>query len=152
MAEYSSYEALFAALQQSINETMVDEVATSAKETMQAEIQDVVYGVYTPKVYERRYDNGGLIDEENYHSELVADGTVAITNDTPINDVYGGTEPPSLAEQIITGQGYNYQGYGSGAYLQPRDFISATEEALIQTGAHVEALKTGLTKRGFEVK
>ena len=152
MAEYSSYEALFAALQQSINETMVDEVATVAKETMQAEIQDVVYGVYTPKVYERRYDNGGLIDEENYHSELVADGTVAITNDTPINSAYGGDDSTSLTEQIITGQGYTYQGYGSGAYLQPRDFIAATEDDLIQTGAHVEALKVGLSKRGFEVK
>ena len=152
MAEYSSYEALFAALQQSINETMIDEVATAAKDTMQAEIQNTVYSVYEPKVYQRRYDNGGLIDAANMKSELIADGTVAITNETPINDAYGGSDSPSLAEQIITGQGYTYQGYGAGAYLQPRDFISATEDDLNSTGAHVEALKVGLTKRGFEVK
>ena len=151
MATYSSLTELFASLQQSINETMVDEVATVAKETMQAEVQNTVYSVYNPKMYERRYDQGGLIDEENYHAELVADGTVAITNDTPINEVYGGDDSMSLTEQIIEGKGYNY-GNGSEPYAQPRDFISATEEDLIKTGAHVEALKVGLSKRGFEVK
>lgn len=151
MATYSSLTELFASLQQSINETMVDEVATVVKETMQAEVQNTVYSVYNPKVYERRYDQGGLIDEENYHAELVADGTVAITNDTSINEVYGGDDSMSLTEQIIEGKGYNY-GNGSEPYAQPRDFIDATKEDLIQTGAHVEALKVGLSKRGFEVK
>ena len=150
--QYSSYESLFADLQKQINASLVEDVVPVVKETMQAEVQNTVYSVYEPSVYQRRLYNGGLMDEKNYHSELIADGTVAITNDTPINDAYGGSNSMSLTEQVITGQGYDYQGSGTGAYLQPRDFISATEEDLVASGLHVTALKAGLAKRGFEVK
>lgn len=151
MPDFESLEALFASLQQSVNESLVEDVVPVVKDVMQAEVQNTVYSAYQPKVYPRRYENGGLIDEDNYHAELVENGTVAITNDTPINGIYGGDDSMSLTEQIIEGKGYTY-GNGTEPYAQPRDFMEATREDLRQTNAHVEALKVGLAKRGFEVK
>lgn len=151
MADYTSLEALFKDLQKKINESLVDDVAPVVKSAMSDEVQNTVYSVYQPKIYERRFNDGGLLDEENYHTELVADGTVAITNDTPINDIYGGDDSMSLTEQVIEGKGYGY-GNGTEPYAQPRDFMEATREDLRQTNAHISAMINGLRKRGFEVK
>lgn len=151
MADYTSLEALFIDLQKKINESLVEDVAPVVKSIMGDEVQNTVYSVYQPKMYERRFNDGGLLDEENYHAELIENGTVAITNDTPINDIYGGDDSMSLTQQVIEGVGYTY-GNGTEPYAQPRDFMEATREDLHQTNAHVEALKTGLKKRGFEVK
>lgn len=151
MADFTSLEALFASLQQDINESLVKDVVPVVEETMQAEVQNTVYSVYQPKMYDRRLNDGGLLDMGNYHSKLIEDGTVTITNDTPINEIYGGDDSMSLTEQIIEGKGYIY-GDGTEPYAQPRDFMEATREDLRQTNAHVEALKAGLSKRGYEIK
>jgi hypothetical protein len=151
MADFTSLEALFTSLQQDINESLVKDVAPVVEETMQAEVQNTVYSVYQPKMYDRRLNDGGLLDMGNYHSKLIEDGTVAITNDTPINEIYGGDDSMSLTEQIIEGKGYIY-GDGTEPYAQPRDFMEAAREDLRQTNAHVEALKAGLSKRGYEIK
>jgi len=152
MAQYSSYEALLADLQKQVNETLVEDVAPVVKDVMRDNILNTVYSAYKPVKYIRRYNDGGLIDNENIHSELVSDGTISITNDTPVNEEYGGDDSTmSLTEQIIEGKGYNYNLEGA-AYLEPRDFMEDTREELRQTGDHVEALKNGLRKKGFEVK
>ena len=152
MAEFTSIEALFASLQKQVNESLVEDVVPVVKDVLRENISSTVYSAYSPKMYARRYNEGGLLDNENIHSKLVSDGTISITNDTPVNENYGGDDSTmSLTEQIIEGKGYNYILEGA-AYLEPRDFMEATREELIQTGDHISALKNGLRKKGFEVK
>jgi len=151
--QYTSLEALFRDLQKQVNESLLEDVAPVVKDVMRDNILNTVYSAYKPVIYNRRYNEGGLLDNENIHSELISDGTISITNETPVNAAYGGDDSAmSLTEQIIEGKGYDYQGDGTGAYLEPRDFMEDTREELRKTGDHVTALKKGLIKRGFEVK
>jgi len=152
MAQYTSFETLLADLQKQVNKSLVEDVAPVVKDVMRDNILSTVYSAYKPVKYIRRYNDGGLLDNENIHSELVSDGTISITNDTPINEEYDGDDSTmSLTEQIIEGKGYSYNLEGA-AYLESRDFMEDTREELRQTGDHVEALKNGLRKKGFEVK
>lgn len=157
MADYTSLEALFMDLQKKINESLVDEVKDVAIETLESEEQNSVYGAYNnPDMqYKRRYSNDGLLDERNIDAKLIADGVLRIQNNAPVNEEYNlGQSDMSLAEMIVKGIGYDYplNGNRDYPYSQPRDFISATEEDLRQTNAHISAMINGLRKRGFEVK
>lgn len=65
----SSIDAQIQAIMQKaksdIESTLLNEVFEDAKNKMKETIDSNVYGVYTPKVYERRHENGGLGDNEN---------------------------------------------------------------------------------------
>ena len=112
-----------------------------------SQIQEKVYGVYNPEVYERRYGNGGLMDEENIKGE-VKKGDLTVENKTPPNPEArdGATVDKNLIEVIETGIGYDYDNPGA------RPFIDATIQALRASGAIVNALKIGLEKQGIKVK
>ena len=145
MPEIRNMKALEDYLQKHINSALQDEVTSDVKVYMSDVIQSVVYDAYTPKMYIRRGAYGGLGDQNNITGTLVSDGQLEIANEAPFN----GANPykDTLTEVIVTGEGYNYDpGIG------PRDFIQATKDVLANTKAHVDALKNGMKKRGFDVK
>ena len=157
MADFNSYESLFAAIQVAVNDTLGDEVAETAVEVLETEEQNTVYGAYNnPDMqYKRRLADGGLLDRSNISAHLISDGVLQIQNNTPVNEEYNlGNNDMSLAEMIVEGTGYDYplNGNRDYPYAQPRDFIGATEDDLVKTGAHIDAMKRGLRNRGFEVK
>ena len=146
MPTFSSLKEMEKYIQDKINQSLKDDVAPVVKEIMSAEVQNTVYSVYEPKRYERRYDNGGLMSENNMKAIPIKDGVIAISNETPFNGKnYSGK---SLTEVVVTGEGYTYD--YPYEYNQPRDFIEATREDLIQTQAHTKALINGLKKSGIK--
>jgi len=151
---FNNLDDIEAYITRQINNGLKNEVARVVKDTMADEIQTTVYGVYSPIMYERRYGNGGLSDERNMRDELVSDGVLAVSNETPLNDRYGSSySRKSLSEIVISGEGYMYHSqYGNNGYEQPRDFIDATIRSLQSTGAHVEALKNALRKAGIDAR
>lgn len=146
MPTFSSLKEMEKYIQDEINKSLKNDVAPVVKEVMSAEVQNTVYSVYEPKMYKRRYNNGGLMSENNMNDTLIKDGVIAVSNDTPFNGKnYSGK---TLTEVVVTGEGYTYD--YPYEYNQPRDFIEATRKDLIQTQAHTKALVNGLKKSGVE--
>lgn len=145
MPEIRNIKALEFYLQKHINDALQDEVTSDVKAYMSDVVQVVVYDAYKPREYIRRENNGGLSDQDNIVGEIVSEGCLEISNDTPFN----GDNPykDTLTEVIVTGEGYNYP-----PKVGARDFIQSTKDVLENTKAHVDALKNGMKKRGFDVK
>lgn len=135
-------DKLFAELQKRINIAQTTDVAAAVREEMKDQIEQEVYSVYDPKVYERKKDNGGLTDDENIDSYLTDATTLVVESNRFDGD-------KNVGETIVTGDGYDYSFPYSG---RPRDYIEATRDSLEVTGAHVDALKHGLKRQKLDVK
>lgn len=136
-------------IQKSIKSALENEVFETIQKEQLSQIQEKVYNAYNPTtmVYERRYSNGGLMDEGNIKGNVKA-GVLTVENKTPPNPEArdGATIDKNLIEVIETGNGYDYSP-NPGA----RPFIDTTKQALEASNAIVEALKDGLKKQGAEV-
>lgn len=130
-----------------INNALREEVTDAIRAEEQKKIDELVYDVYSPKVYERRDTDGGLIADENIVGTVKA-GTLSVANITPPNPYArdGATTNKSLIATIETGQGYDYENPG------PRPFIDATIDSLRASNKVEEALKNGLKRQGLIVK
>lgn len=136
-------------LEVAVNEALKQEVTDAIRNEQIEQIQALVYGAYPePKVYERRYGNGGLMDGDNING-VVVNGRLVVSNDTPPNPNArdGATTDKNLIEVIETGVGYDYSP-NPGA----RPFINATVIALESSNAVGNALKSGLKRQGLKVK
>ena len=133
-------------IENSIAEALHNEVFEVIKETELSHIKSDVYGVYQPKAYKRR-SSGGFSDPANIQD--VGSGLVLeVVNNTPPNSA-GNPEPTidkDLAQVIESGVGYDY--FSPGA----RPYHENTINDLAGSGAHVDALKNGLRKKGITVK
>ncbi len=136
---FNNLNDLFRYIDQQTQDTMRNEVAETAKDSMSKTVNSAVYGAYQPEYYRRRGLNGGLADKDNYTVEDIQNGII-ITNNTPLDR--GGNEP--RLDDIICN--------GLGRQPFPRDFYSETENELLRTQAHKEALKRGLRDRGIDVE
>ena len=146
--EIRSLSQLEKALKQKIQHAMEDEVAKTAKDTMQEKIQTEVYNKYTPYStdgktphYERTYE---LL--ESVKTNMVNDNTLELTNTRSDGDRY-------IPEIIEYGQGYEW-GYTRDLdeEIGARPFIAKTHEALDKEGIYKQALKKGLQQRGLKVE
>lgn len=139
---------------------------TKVFETVQDEevekIQEVVYKVYKPREYTRRYSDDGLSDKDNIKKNILNDDdevTLFVTNQTKGNPDYlhGINADKYIAMIVETGDGGGYGNYDFGshkdaAYLKPRRFQQATIDSLANNKRHVVALKEYLERQGFKVK
>jgi hypothetical protein len=155
---FNSKEALMAELTKIVSESMQKEVFEEVAATEQFNIIQTVYQAYpNPSVYERRGTSGGLLDIENIEKDMVDPLTMSVQNTTPPNPYArdGASTDKDLPELIEYGHGYkgyqyDYPGYPE--YTTPRPFTANTIKDLEQSGAHIEAMKRGLRKRGLSVK
>ena len=137
-------------LQSKINSALKNEVSTTSRETLKKHIQTDVYDQYTSQAaepYIRRYDQGGLLDDENIETVMIDDNTLMIEN-TTTNDKFRKYIP----EIIESGTGYtwiNSEIYRNQPY--PRPFVERTFEELA-SGVAREALKKGLIRQGVNIK
>ena len=163
MPEFSKWSDLEKHLKKQIKDALASEVKSEVVETERRHIKKDVYEVYKPKMYKRRKDNGGLLDEENIVGTMISDDTLQVTNETPANP-YGipqeqVTTDKNLAMLIEYGDGgaggnnfYDFPSEDDSSYMNPRPFTANTIEELSQTKAHVKAFKEGLKRNGIETE
>ncbi|WP_305482999.1 hypothetical protein [Duncaniella muris] len=159
-------EALAAAnkkLMGKIDDAMNNEVFKEIQDEEAATIYEVIYKVYTPRMYRRRGEYGGMADPYNIEIEggTSRGGVMAVVNLTDPNP--GGcmsegqvTTGKNLPELIEYGHGYKFYQYDfpkqGAAYMGPRPFTAKTIEHLKASKAHITALKAGLQRQGVKVK
>lgn len=124
-----------------IKEVVVDEMIQS--------IEENVYSQYTPRMYTRQEDQGGLTDPQNFKAEPTQDGIAIYStregtdrngNDVYVAEIIQGYAPYSIPDKW---------GYG---YEEPRYFVEPAREKLRQNGRHVEALRESLQSKGIDIK
>lgn len=137
--------ALFRAkLNTAVDYTMKSIVAASVVNVTQQAIQTEVYDAYSPKVYDRRGMNGGLIDFTGNWDEQYDAATKTLT----VRNVNRDDETGRLVAPVVeSGKGYRYK-----VHIGPRPFHSVAEKNMIKDGVFEDALENGLTLKGFHVR
>ena len=123
------------------------EVVEEMKDIEREVIEERVYAVFSPKVYERRYEDGGLMDKENMLEEVSIsknDITVEITNLTQGNPTYRNFWDGEIQELIETG---NYM--WNGQMPPPRPFIDETQSVIDTTDRIDRAIERALSNLGW---
>lgn len=145
-----------------IDSALSKEVLQAVSDAEGKVLYNEVYRMPTSGRYERRWDNGGLLDPDNIQGS-VTDGTLTVVNVTKPNPYlnginrYGGvsTTPSSASLATIVEHGI-YDPHGAGYdYWEDaveRPFTTKTVEDLKKSGAHVAALRNGLRRQGIKTK
>ena len=118
---YDDIEELYADLLNEIKNTVADEIAKEMKKIEQEVIDRNVYSVFSPKVYERRKDDGGLRSEDNMVEGISIDGDsviVEVENMTTGNERYNDYWKGEIQPLIESGS-YMW----NGKMPPPRPFI-----------------------------
>lgn len=144
-----------------IDDAMTKEVFEEVRDEEAATIYAEVYKVYTPRIYRRRGEYGGLADPYNIEIKggVAKGGRMAVINVTDPNP--GGTmnndhvtTGKNLPELVEHGDGYKFYHYdfhSRGRYMNARSFTAKTIENLKKNRAHVTALRDGLRRQGIKV-
>ena len=122
-----------------------NEVADAVKEKLTESVQNRVYAAYTPANYNRRGDNGGLADKNNYihHAGIWGDTVVLFVS----NNTTGNPDRSIFITNIIeTGAGYNWNGI-----VPARPFMDEGLQDGIGHGDIENALAAALARRGYAV-
>ena len=157
--EVNSLKALEAELYKRVDKALENEVGEYVKDVMQTVIKRDVYDVYTPEMYHRRGEYGGLADQENMNA-IAENGVLTVTNTTmayPYVDMEQNTLSQNagqlLAPIIESGNGYDYSKWAYYGYGSPRPFMHNTEIELSNRKLLVETvLGEGLIRQGIEVE
>ena len=123
---YNDIEELCADLLNDIKNSVADEVAKGMKKIEQEVIDRNVYSAFSPKVYERRKDNGGLRSEDNMVADISSNGdgvTIEVENMTTGNERYNDYWTGEIQPLIESGS-YMW----NGTMPPPRPFIDNTQK------------------------
>ena len=118
---YDDIEELYADLLNEIKNTVADEIAKEMKKIEQEVIDRNVYSAFSPKVYERRKDDGGLRSEGNMVEGISIDGDsviIEVENMTTGNERYNDYWKGEIQPLIESGS-YMW----NGKMPPPRPFI-----------------------------
>lgn len=167
MATFKSEAELEAFLKSQIAAALGSSVLDTVRKTEQKHIQEDVYNVYDPQVYQNRQNgegrrgyNGGLIADANIVGEVnTATLELTVTNVTPPNpyarDVQYVTTGKNLSELIEHGNSFGGNVYDfatDGSYMEPRPFTQNTIFELVETRAGEVAMAKALRKSGAYVR
>ena len=118
---YDDIEELYADLLNEIKNTVAKEIAKEMKKIEQEVIDRNVYSAFSPKVYERRKDDGGLRSEDNMVEGISIDGDsviIEVENMTTGNERYNDYWKGEIQPLIESGS-YMW----NGKMPPPRPFI-----------------------------
>ena len=121
MPKFKTINAMVKYIQVSAEQIMQEIIDDEIIPTMLEVIDREVYNVYTPRVYKRRYEKGGLADPTNFDSTI---------------DVYGNTieiTVKNIAEPSGEAGGYYLDAMivnGTPTMPMKRDFYEATRKVL----------------------
>lgn len=122
---YDDIEELYADLLNEIKNTVAKEIAKEMKKIEQEVIDRNVYSAFSPKVYERRKDDGGLRSEDNMVEGISIDGDsviIEVENMTTGNERYNDYWKGEIQPLIESGS-YMW----NGKMPPPRPFIDDTQ-------------------------
>ena len=136
---FNNLNELMKYIENDVQDVLENEVAETVKDDMLVSIHNDVYAAYSPEHYLRRMVNGGFSDRSNLEA-TVYDGILKVRDVAPLDN---GRKDWELDDIIV-------HGYGNQPFA--RDYISRTEERLIDTKDHVEAMKKGLKEKGYNFK
>ena len=144
-------EELMAKLQEQVQDVVKNNVVETIKDVETEHIREDVYNTYTPTMYQRRYEDNGLIDGENM-KEVIKKEYNTISLDIT-NDTLGNPDPTvGYIDSIIeSGEGYKWK--NSEIYQEqpyPRPFTENTYKDLEENKQHITALKEGLKQYNIE--
>lgn len=148
---YDNIDTLLKDLKSDIEDTLADEVLDEVRDIELFHIEQDVFRSYSPKIYERR-NNDGLDDPSNIIGK-VHDMQLEVDNITEFNDDYGTyNHGRGLADLINDGEGrsgffYDYP----GRFERARPFIDNTIEEIEHTDSGEKALTQGLRKRNYDI-
>lgn len=152
---YDEIEDLLNDLKSDIEDTLLDEVLETVRDIETEHVQNDVFSVYSPTIYERRL-SGGLDDRENVVGQ-VKNGVLIVENDTAFNESYG-TKNKGIGLAVMVNDGGTYKhdyDYGfrtiEASFSDPRPFLDNTAEEIERTDDVENALAKGLTKRNYDV-
>ena len=138
-------------LKNDIESTLMDEVLDEVREIELRHIEQDVFSVYSPKIYQRRAVGG--IDDRDQIVGTVNNMELEVVNNVEFNDDYGSSNHGrGLADLINQGErigGYFYDYLGE--FTQPRPFLDNTEEEIERTVNIENALAKGLKRRGYDI-
>ncbi len=149
---YDDVEELLKSLEADIEDTLMHEVLDEVKEIELRHVEDDVFDVYKPKIYERR-DSGGINDPDNIVG-TVQNMELEVENITPFASGYG-TWNRGIGLTELINDGNSTSGYFydyPGEFNQPRPFLDNTIEEIERTDDVEDALAKGLNKRKWTVK
>jgi len=157
LAKYRSLQSMYKEFKKTVTDTIEDVVPPIMKEKMAEAIELEVYMRYSPTMYIRREEDGGLSDIRNMEHSIDIKGNkiiVTLVNKTRGNKNYKDYdyEEGYIDSIIITGTDYTWQGskiYKSQPY--PRDFYEKTNE-LLNDGEVRKAIIKKLKSEGLIVR
>lgn len=146
--EYENAAELYADLLNDIEKVVAKEISKEMIKIEQETIDKEVYAKFTPKVYQRRYDDGGLRSEANMETKIGMEGDSVIIE--VLNTTTGGSH---------SCPGY-YRGYiqplvEEGIYIwngempPPRPFIDPAQEVIDNTDRIDDILDGTLKNLGW---
>ena len=113
------------------NLALDNEVASNVKEKLKSHVQKDVYSTYSPVEYERRKENGGLVDENNIKHK-VRERTLYVYEEAPIEgprlDAPNWVNKPDSLARIIEDGAYNPWNYRNYQWTKPRPFMENIQD------------------------
>nr|DAH59445.1 MAG TPA: type I neck protein [Caudoviricetes sp.] len=113
------------------NLALDNEVANNVKEKLKSHVQKDIYSTYSPVEYERRKENGGLVDENNIRHK-VRERTLYVYEEAPIEgprlDAPNWVSKPDSLARIIEDGAYNPWNYRNYQWTKPRPFMENTQD------------------------
>ena len=171
MGKHNTIKSLNDEILKHARDGLVRRVSDTVKDVQKESIQDVVYNAYHPNVYNRRGENGGLLDKGNMEEKVLQSNKKAsliVKNLTEFNreneDDDSFSYNPSVYNDYLTplivlghdrhigigGSGYIHN--NEGDFTKSRDFIRDTESRLKSTNAHVNSMEDYFESIGIKVR
>lgn len=151
--DYDSWESLCAAIDGSVHEILMTDVAPVAEEILKKHIEKDIYGAYTPH-------NGGYFAgvkyETPYHRRHVLEGAIQSIMDNPTTMTI--TSSASANQSLVPG--YHFTNRYAGAFLQmlengdmgiwrkgfPRPAVRNTQKEIDSSPKIERAIKNGIKR------
>lgn len=147
---YNDIKTLKNDLKKDINAVLADEVFDEVRKCELEHVEEDVFSVYSPKIYQRRAV-GGIDDEQNIVG-TVKNMKLTVENITEFNDDYG-TYNSGRGLSTLINDGEHLKNYFydyEGEFTKPRPFIDRTVEELENSNRLDNALIKGLRKKGID--
>ncbi|MGZ9868113.1 hypothetical protein ACU3L3_06800 [Priestia endophytica] len=144
-----------------VSDVMNTRVGKKVADVTKRNIDKTVYN-QNPSEYQRTYQLRDSI--KNFPAKVVGDTVIVeIDHDTsmiisyPDNYTHGSHfySPNDISNflDLIVNEGRSGDLFGNtGFWKNKRQYFKATVQDLIQTGEHIQAMKTGLRLKGYEIK
>lgn len=114
-----------------VNKTLNKEVAGYVKDKLKEHVKEDVYSTYSPTEYNRREENGGLLDDKNIRHK-VKSCELSVYEEAPIEgprlDSPNWVEKKDSLAQIIEHGAHNPWNSREYPWTKPRPFVTKTQE------------------------